>query len=101
MRKRVAAIVVVVVDAIVLVVVVVIVVASVVVVADDAAARKLAEIRAYGEVTSARNERIIPGRARSPTRRSPTKVKWHSALRAEDARHSEERGDEEDAASRR
>ncbi|KYQ50624.1 hypothetical protein ALC60_10263, partial [Trachymyrmex zeteki] len=39
---------------------------------------------------SAQNERIIPGRARSPTRRSPTKVKWHSALRAEDARHSEE-----------
>lgn len=88
------------VDAIVLVLVVV-VVAVIVVVANDAAARIPGEIRAYGEVTSARNERIIPGRARSPTRRSPTKVKWHSALRAEDARHSEERGDEEDAASRR
>lgn len=87
------------VDAIVLVLVVV--VAVIVVVANDAAARIPGEIRAYGEVTSARNERIIPGRARSPTRRSPTKVKWHSALRAEDARHSEERGDEEDAASRR
>lgn len=55
----------------------------------------------YEEVTTTQNERIIPGRARrSPTRRSPTKVKWHSALRAEGARHSEERGDEEDAAER-
>lgn len=88
------------VDAIV-VVLVVVVVAVIVVVANDAAARIPGKIRAYGEVTSARNERIIPGRARSPTRRSPTKVKWHSALRAEDARHSEERGDEEAAASRR
>ncbi|TGZ50195.1 hypothetical protein DBV15_03580 [Temnothorax longispinosus] len=109
-RKRIAVIVAVVADVIVLVVVavavavaavvvvdvVVVVVAVIVVVADDAAARKPAEIHAYGEVTSARNERIIPGRARSPTRRSPTKQEEAAEEKEEEEEDDDEEEEEEE-----